>query len=104
MKCFNTKKKKKKRENKDSIIKDRLIRDIRVLFEEEKREKEKRENEDRIIKDRIIRDIGTLLEEQDYYKPKRTSNFWNKKYVDYESNGDRNKNSSLEEHLNKTKP
>ena len=42
--------------------------------------KENKENKDRIIGDKTIRDIRTLLEENDdeYYKPKRENNFWNK--------------------------
>ena len=31
-------------------------------------------------------------------------NFWNNNYIEYESNGDRNKNLSLKEYLNKIKP
>ena len=38
------------------------------------------------------------------YKPERVSNFWNNNYVEYESNGNRNRNLSLEEYLNKSKP
>ena len=52
------------------------------------------------LKDRIIRDITTLFEQgNDYYKPIRVGNFWNNNYIDYESNGDRNKNLSLKEYL-----
>ena len=52
--------------------------------------KSKKENE--AIKDRILRDINTLFEkEDDYYKPVRMGNFWNNSYIEYESNGDRNK-------------
>ena len=42
--------------------------------------KENKENKDRIIGDKTIRDVRTLLEENDdeYYKPKRENNFWNK--------------------------
>ena len=47
-----------------------------------------------IIKDRIIRAAKTLFEQQeeDYYEPKRVSNFWNNNYIEYESNGDKNRN------------
>ena len=40
------------------------------------------------LKDKIIRDIRTLFEqeEEDYYKTKRVSNFWNNNYTEYESN------------------
>ena len=43
-------------------------------------------------------------EEKDYYKPKRVSNFWNNNYIEYESNGDKNRNLSLDEFLNKIEP
>ena len=57
------------------------------------------------VKDRIIRDIRNLLEqEDDYYKPKRVSDFWNGNYIEHESNGDRNENLSLEEYLEKIRP
>ena len=46
-----------------------------------------------LIKDRTTRDIRTLFEqEKDYYKPKKVSNFWNSNYIEYESNGDKNRN------------
>ena len=62
----------------------------------------KKENE--AIKDRIIRDVETFFEqEEDYYKPVRAGNFWNSNYIKYESNGDRNKNLSIKEYLEKTK-
>ena len=59
-----------------------------------------------MIKDRTTRDIKTLFEqkeEKDYYQPKRVSNFWNNNYIEYESNGDKNGNLSLDEYLNKIK-
>ena len=53
----------------------------------------------------MIRDNKKLLEqEEDYCKPKRVSNFWKNNYIEYESNGDKNGNLSLDEYLNKTKP
>ena len=37
------------------------------------------------MKDRIIKDIRTLFEQQDdYYEPKRLSNFWNSNCNEYE--------------------
>ena len=65
---------------------------------------EKKGINDRLFKDRIIRDIQTLFEqeEKDYYKPKRLNNFWNNNYIDYESNGDKNRNLSQDEYLNKS--
>ena len=60
---------------------------------------------DRLIKDRIIRNINILFEkEDDYYKPKRVSNFRNNNYIEYDSNGDKNRNLSLNKYLNNIKP
>ena len=75
-------------------IEENIIRDVRNLF------RLKKENE--AIKDRIIRDIRNLFEheEEDYYKPVRAGNFWSNNYIQYESNGDRNK-PLIEEYLNK---
>ena len=41
---------------------------------------------------------------KDYYKPKRVSNFWNNNYIEYESNGDKTRNLSLDKYPNKIKP
>ena len=65
---------------------------------------EKREIIFTIIKNRIIRDIRTLFEQQeekDYHKPKKVSNFLNNNYIEYESNGDKNRNFLLDKYLNK---
>ena len=72
---------------------------------EEERNKKKQYNE-RLIKDGILRDIRILFEQEEngkyYYKPKRVNNFWNNNYIQYDRNGIKNKNLSLEEYLNKT--
>ena len=41
----------------------------------------------RLIRDKIIRDIRTLFEEEeeDNYKPKSVSSFWNNNYIEYKS-------------------
>ena len=46
----------------------------------------------------MLRDIKNLLEheEESYYKPVRVNNFWSNNYIEYESNGDRNKTLSVE--------
>ena len=36
------------------------------------------------------------------YKPVRVNNFWSNNYIEYESNGDRNKTLSVEEYLKKS--
>ena len=91
-------------------LKDKIIREIWTLFETEEENQGRRELEkykepnERLIKDRIMWEIRTLFEqEEDYYEPKRVSNFWNNSYIEYESNGDKNSNLSLDEYLNKIK-
>ena len=51
---------------------------------------EKKENE--AIKERVIRDIRNLFENEgeDYYKPVQVGNFWSNNYIEYGSNDDRN--------------
>ena len=70
-----------------------IIKSIRNLF------KLKKENQ--AIKDRIIRRIRTLFEqeEKDYYEPIRVDSFWNNSYIEYESSGDRNKYLSVKDYL-----
>ena len=50
-----------------------------------------------------MRYIWALFKQDDYYKPTRAGNFWNNNYIKYESNGDRNKNVSVKEYLDKIK-
>ena len=55
----------------------KIIKNIRNLF------KPNKENE--AIKDRIIRDIKTLVEQQeDCYKSVRVNNVWNNNYIQHE--------------------
>ena len=58
------------------------------------------------IKDRILSDIKNIFEheEENCSKPVRVNNFWNNNYIEYESNGDRNKTLSIEEYVNKIRP
>ena len=75
---------------------EKIIKDIRNLFRQEK--------ETEAIKDRILRDIKNLFEheeEENYYKPVTESNFWNNNFIEYESNNDRSKTLSVEEYLHK---
>ena len=53
--------------------------------------------ENEAIKNRIIRDIRNLFEheEENYYKPVRISNIWRNDYVKYESKGDKSKALSV---------
>ena len=41
---------------------------------------------------------------EDCYKLNRMGNFCNKSYIECESNGDKDRNLSLDEYLNKTEP
>ena len=76
---------------------DKIIKNIRHPF------KLKKENEP--INGRIIREIKTLFEqEEDYHKLTRIDNFWTNNYIEYESNGDRNKTLSIKEYLDTIKP
>ena len=77
---------------------DNIIINIRNLF--------KLKKENKATKDRTIRDIKTLFEQQeeDFYKPVRVRNFWNNNYIEHESNSDRNKSLSVKEYLNEIKP
>ena len=71
----------------------------------EKGDRKKKKHNEKIIKDKIIRDIRTLFEQQekDYYEPKRASNFWSNNYSEYESNSIKNRNLSLDKYLHKIK-
>ena len=44
-----------------------------------------------------------FVQEEDYYDPKRVNNFWNNNYIEYENNGNKNTNLSLDKYLNKIK-
>ena len=55
------------------------------------------------MKDKKIRDIKALFEE-DYYKPIKVGNFWNNKYIEYESKGNKNKELLTTKYLNEIKP
>ena len=73
------------------------IKDIRNLFRKEK--------ETKAIKDRILSNIKNLFEhekeEENYYKPVRVSNFRSNNYIEYKNNDDKNKIISVEEYLDK---
>ena len=53
------------------------------------------EKETKANKDRILRDIKKLFQhqedEENYYEPVRVSNFWNNSYIKYESSDEINK-------------
>ena len=87
-----------KKEREDNVIKDtkklftlkegindNTTKTIRKLFSL------KKDNE--AIKHQVIRDFRKPLEQdkKDYFKSVGVGNFWNRNYIEYESNGDRNK-------------
>ena len=80
-----------------SLEEENIIKDVRNPFRLEK--------EIKTIKERILRDIKNLFEhkEENYYKPVRVNKSWSKIYIEYASNGDRNKALSVQEYLNKTR-
>ena len=47
--------------------------------------------------------LRTFLKSMKKKKPTRVGNFRSNNYIEYESNGDRNKTLSIEEYLNKNK-
>ena len=70
------------------------------LKQEKKKKIEKKKYIERIVKNRIIKDIRTLFEQgkqEYYYEPKRVSNFGNNNYI---KNQVISRNSSLVEYLN----
>ena len=47
------------------------------MKQKKKKKEKKTEHNERLIKDKIVRDIRSLCEqEEEYYKPKKVSNFW----------------------------
>ena len=54
-----------------------------------------------------IGDIGNLFNQstdKDYYKPIKTKSAFNGNYIEYESNGDKDKNLSAKKYLNMIRP
>ena len=54
----------------------------------------------KVINAGITRHIKNLFEEEEekgYYKPVRENNLWSNNYIEYESNGDRNKTLSIKD-------
>ena len=73
------------------LKKEKIIKDIINLFRQEK--------ETKAIQDRILRRIFlSMKKKQDYYKLVRVSNFQSNSYIEYKSNGNRNKALSVKEY------
>ena len=76
-----------------------IPKDIRNLFRLKMKIK--------IIKDAVLGNIKNLFEyekEENFYKPVRADNFWSNNYIEYKSNGNKNKILSVREYLNKIRP
>ena len=70
------------------------------------KQKKKKDQNEKIIEDDITRDIRILSEqekEEDFYEPRRINSLCNNNYIEYESNGNKNRNLLLDEYLNKMK-
>ena len=89
--CKKNKEFKIKKQSEDTIIKN-----VRNLF------RLKKENE--AIKDRKISIKDLFEQEEDFYKPLSVGNFYSNNYIEYESNGDRNKTLLIKQYLDEIKP
>ena len=76
-------------------LEDNIRKDVKNLYRLKK--------ENKAIKARIIRDIRNLFEQgkEDYYEPVKVGHFWSRNYIEYGSDGDRNKILSIEQYLKK---
>ena len=92
------------RKRKDTIIKDiKNIFRLRKEIDNSAIKGITKKKENETIKDRIIRDIKSLFEqENNYYKPIRVGNLWNDSFIEYESNSD--KKNQYKNILMKLKP
>ena len=61
----------------------------------------------KIKKDKKIKEIKKILydpKKEDYYKPIKIHNAFNDNYIEYQSNGDKDKTLSIEEYLDMIEP
>ena len=74
------------------------VKEIRSLFRLKKKG----------IKDIVLNNINNFFEfeteEENYYKPVTKNNFWSNGYIEYKSNGDKNKILSVAEYHSKIVP
>ena len=101
-----------------SLEEENIIKDIRNLFRLKEelnytaikhiRNRFRLGKENKASKGRILRDIKNLFEheeeEETSCKPISVSNIWSNNYIEYESNGDRNKTLPGVEYHNKSRP
>ena len=87
-----------------SMSKDKLLSMLDESKQVKKTETIKDIRKENLDSDKILRDIRTFCEsEEDYYEPVRTSNAFNNNYIEYESNGDKDKTLSVKEYLDMVK-
>ena len=86
-------------------VEDNIIKDVRNVFRLQK------DGNGTTIKKKKRRRLLIINKnkeednkEEDYYKQVREGSFWSDNYIEYESDGDRNKTLSIEEYFNKIKP
>ena len=78
---------------------EKIIKVIRNIFRLKKQVKG--------IKYIVLRNIMNLSkheEGENYYKQVRLNNFWSNNYIEYKSNGDKNRIISVKEYLDKIRP
>ena len=79
---------------------EKIIKDARKLLRLKKKVKG--------VKDIVLKNIKDLFgykkEEENYYQPVRVNNFSTNHYIEYKSNGDKNRILSAEEYLDKIRP
>ena len=78
---------------------EKIIKVIRNIFRLKKQVKG--------IKYIVLRNIMNLSkheEGENYYKPVRLNNFWSNNYIEYKSNGNKNRIISVKEYLDKIRP
>ena len=75
-----------------------IIKDVRNLF--------KFERKGNAIKNKVLRELRALFEsdEDGYYKLIKTVNAFSSKYIEYKSNGDKDKSVSTKEYPYKIRP
>ena len=80
-------------------IKQKGLKDMRRLYKVEKKK-------DNGINDNALKDMRIMFESdnKDYYQPVRFTNAFDDNFIEYESNGDKDKTLSIEEYLDKIIP
>ena len=89
---------------------EKIIKDIRNLFRLEKEQNYSAVKDIRNLfrQEKETKAIKNILrykkEEENCFKSVRVNHFWSKNYIEYRSNGDKNRMLSVEEYRNKIRP